>query len=162
MSEASRRCHLIAAVLIKTLEDLPTFPGRATHGQGRVTWRQQVTATCKKEDWRPLVELAQTLADDVILVGQEWDKLIGTPAVPQHKGPGRPPNDKDTWEGWLRQWNSLVTDMGGGPARLLLHCHNLKLKAASLNGKDVRSHKRKIRPEGVAPNSLLPHCRACF
>ena len=162
MSEASRRCHLIAAVLIKTLEDLPAFPGRATHGQGRVTWRQQVTATCKKEDWRPLVELAQTLADDVILVGQEWDKLIGTPVVPQYKGPGRPPNDKDTWEGWLRQWNSLVTDMGGGPARLLLHCHSLKLKAASLNGKDVRSHKRKIRPEGVAPNGLLPHRRACF
>eukprot|EP01044_Picomonas_judraskeda_P021569 COSAG03_NODE_5116_length_1337_cov_5.317447_3_plen_93_part_00 len=52
---------------------------------------------------------------------------------------------------WQRYWEGSVDAPDGGPARLLLQLHSLRLRAAPFVGRDVRSHKRKGRSEETAP-----------
>jgi hypothetical protein len=54
------------------------------------------------------------------------------------------------WRAWQRYWEGSVGAPGGGAARLLLQLHSLRLRAAPLVGRDVRSHKRKARSEEKA------------
>ena len=79
------------------------------------------------------------------MVGKAYERAMGNTAPRKKKGEPEP--DPGGWKTWQRKWHSLIDEPGGGAGRLLIQTHALRLRAAPLVGRDVRSHKRKYRSD---------------